>query len=150
MKRIWLVFSIGASACSTLPKPEIPSSLALRSLPTAVVVIVKVKPPWYAPHGAIVRKFRQLVPQYQAAAGLERKQFSFAANGHYGGVYLWTERATAEHWFGPAWHERVRKERGVEGDVRVVSVTRGLDAPTPTGAFEGPMVVAIAPDGLDR
>jgi hypothetical protein len=51
---------------------------------------------------------------------------------------------------GPAWHERVRKQRGVDGDVRFIGVTRGLDGPIVPPAFEGPMVVAITADGLDR
>ncbi len=111
---------------------------------------MKVPSPWYATRGVITGKFRQAVPEYQAAAGLERKQFSLAENGNYGGVYLWTDRAAAERWFGPAWHERVRRLRGHDGEVRFLAVTRGLDAPLAEPAFEGPMVVAIAPDTLDR
>jgi hypothetical protein len=35
----------------------------------------------------------------------------------------------------PAWHERVKKQRGVDGDVRFISVTRGLDGATLYGVL---------------
>jgi hypothetical protein len=151
--RLFLLFTtiVGAAACSAaLPQPEVPHALALRETPGATVVVVKVKSPWYATRGIIVGKFRAAVPEYQAAAGLERKQFSIAQNGDYGGVYVWRDRATAERWFGPAWHERIKRKRGVDGDVRFIGVTRGLDGPVEPQVFEGPMVVAIATDTLDR
>ncbi len=151
--RLFLLFAstLGVAACSAaLPQPEVPHALALRETPGAAVVVVKVKAPWYATRGIIVGKFRAAVPEYQAAAGLERKQFSFDRNGDYGGIYLWRDRPTAERWFGPAWHERLKKKRGVDGDVRFIGVTRGLDGPVEPIVFEGPMVVAIASDTLDR
>jgi hypothetical protein len=91
----------GASACSTsLPLSQTPLALSVRGTPSAAIVIVKVHSPWYATRGMIVGKFRDVVPEYQAAAGLQSKQFSFAENGDYGGVYLWRDRALAERWFG--------------------------------------------------
>ena len=137
-------------ACAALPSPPTPARLALRETPGAAVTVVQVKSPWYAPRGFIVRKFRDAVPEFQALDGLERKQFSFAQNGDYGGIYTWSRRADAEAWFGPQWHERVRRQRGVDGAVRFIAVTEGLVAPPERGAFEGPMVVTIAPDTLER
>ncbi len=146
-----LVSAAGAASCSaSLPPSQLPAALTVRETPSAAIAIVKVHAPWYATRGMIIRKFRAAVPQYQAAVGLERKQFSFAENGDFGGVYLWRDRALAEQWFGPAWHERVRKQRGVDGDVRFISVTRGLDGPVVPSTFEGPMVVAVSTDALDR
>ena len=151
MRATLLAVALGASACGgTLPPPPPPRGLVIANATGEVVVVVKVKPPWYATRGAITGKFRAAVPEYQAASGLLTKQFSFADNGYFGGIYRWRERAIAERWFGPAWHERVRKLRGVEGDIRFIDVTRTLEGALEPAAFEGPMVVAIAPGRLER
>jgi hypothetical protein len=138
-----------AAACRTLPLPDPPAALALRPTPGAVITVVNIATPWYATRGIITGKFRELVPEYRAIPALERKQFSFAASGAYGGIYVWRESAAAAAWFGPAWHERVRKQRGHDGDVRFIPIARALDGPVQAQAFEGPMVVAIALGSLD-
>jgi hypothetical protein len=135
-----------AGCGASLPPARPATSLALHEARGQAIVVVKVKAPWYATRGLITGKFRDAVPEYQAASGLLRKQFSFAEDGAYGGVYLWRERALADEWFGPAWHERVKKKRGVDGDVRIIDLTRGLDGPLEPPVFEGPMVVAIVQD----
>jgi hypothetical protein len=136
--------------CVRLPPAAVPARLSLRELPGGAVVVVKVKSPWYAPRWLIVRKFRESVPEYQALQGLERKAFSFAqADGAFGGVYLWSHRAQAEAHFNDAWHERVRRLRGTEGDVRVFDVNRVLDGPL-ASVEEGPMVVAMTAGKLER
>ena len=80
---------------------------------TLVAVIVKVPKPWYAPRAVVVGKMRDTIPQYQNLPGLNYKMFSFARmDGHFGGIYLWRDRASAEAWFNPGWHERVKKTYG--------------------------------------
>jgi heme-degrading monooxygenase HmoA len=81
------------------------------------------------------------MPQYAAIPGLSFKIFTLARPGReFGGVYLWQDRAAADAWFGPAWHERVRRERGVEADVRM------FDAPL---AFSTPAADAARPETLE-
>lgn len=93
-----------------------------------VVVIVKVPAPWYAPDALIERKMRAAIPQYQRIPGLTYKIFSIARpGGEFGGIYLWQDRASAEAWFNPAWHRRVKAERGVDADVRMFDSPRVLD-----------------------
>jgi hypothetical protein len=150
MKTILPVLSFLLAACSHLPSAQPTAKLAERALGQEVVAVVKVKSPWYAPRALITSKFRDAVPEHQAAVGLIRKQFSFAENGDFGGVYLWRDKTAAETWFGPEWHARVKKQRGVDGDVRLISVQRGLDSPISAPAFEGPMVVTIGKDALER
>ncbi len=100
--------------------------LPLPESPTAA--IVEVPTPWYAPRALVVRRMRDTVPEYQAAPGLAFKAYSFArADGRFGGLYLWRDAASAQAWFGPGWFERVRKERGAEGQVRLFSVPVSLD-----------------------
>jgi hypothetical protein len=108
----WGVASgISASAQSVPEKPN--------AAPSAYVTIVKVPKPWYAPQALVKRKMLETVSQYERIPGLIFKAYSFAqADGHFGGIYLWTDRRSAEQWFNPAWFERVKKERGVAGEVR--------------------------------
>jgi hypothetical protein len=88
---------------------------------TPAVVIVRVKSPWWAPKFLISRKFAEAVPEYAAAPGLVHKAFTFI-DDCYGGVYEWRTRAQAEAWFDAKWHGRVKRLRGVEGDVRIFDV----------------------------
>jgi hypothetical protein len=116
--------------------------------PGAVVTVVRIPPPWYAVRFLVVRGFRKAVPQYQAVPGLERKLFTIAADGRFGGIYEWEDRSRAEAWFNDAWHARVRDRWGADGDVRFIVVTRALGELDPRVA-EGRMVAAIAPGSLD-
>ncbi|MBS0659071.1 MAG: YdhR family protein [Verrucomicrobia bacterium] len=87
-----------------------------------VVTIVKVAKPWYVPGFYLQRKFRETIPQYAAIKGLEQKYYTLAADGsHFGGIYLWSDRASAEAWFTPAWFQRVRELRGTEAKLEYFS-----------------------------
>jgi hypothetical protein len=96
----------------------------------AVIAIVEVPSPWYAPRALIVRKMRDTVPQYRQLPGLLHKAYSFADGGSqrgaFGGIYLWSDRAAAQAWFDERWFERVRRERGVEPRVRLLDVARTI------------------------
>jgi len=99
-----------------------------------VVVIVKVPKPWYAPQALITSKMRDTVPQYEQLPGLAHKAYSFArADGRFGGIYFWRDRAAASAWFNAGWFERVRRERGVEAEVQILQAPLWTDA-TPEGA----------------
>ena len=92
--------------------------------PGPVLAVVKVPRPWYAPDFLIVRRMRATLPQYRALPGLRFKAYSLARpSGDYGGLYLWRDRAAARAWFGPAWFERVRRERGVDAEVRLFALS---------------------------
>jgi hypothetical protein len=94
----------------------------------AVMAVVKVPTPWYAPRFFVTSKMRQTMPQYEALPGLAFKAFSFAqADGHFGGIYLWSDLASARAWFSPAWFERVARERGAPGEVRLFEVLAVID-----------------------
>jgi heme-degrading monooxygenase HmoA len=71
---------------------------------------------------------RTTMPLYDKLPGLEFKAFSMARPDHqFGGIYLWRDLATAQAWFNPDWFERVRKERGVEGEVRFLQAWLTID-----------------------
>lgn len=100
---------------------------------SAVAAIVKVPRPWYAPRWLVARKMRDTIDEYGSLPGLGFKAYSFArADGHYGGIYLWKDLASARAWFSPAWFSRVERERGAPGQVRFFEVLAVLDN-TPGG-----------------
>jgi len=111
---------------------------------SAVAAIVKVPTPWYAPRFVVAGKMRDTIAQYAAARGLAFKAYSFAqADGHFGGVYLWKDLASARTWFAPAWFERVAKERGAPGEVRFFEVLAAIDN-TPGGTQSNSDSPAVA------
>ena len=144
-------------ALAATAAPAAPSSTGVDPAPAAVVVIVKVPTPWHAPHAVVVSKMRDTMPQYESLPGLAYKAFSFARpGGEYGGLYYWTDRASAEAWFNDAWFTRVEKERGAKGDVRVLDAPVAIDntpggTPAARDSNAVATVVTIAtPDGVDR
>lgn len=124
---------------------------------SAVLAIVKVPKPWYAPRMLVTSRMRDTVPQYESIPGLAFKAYSYArADGHFGGVYLWTDLARARAFYGPAWFERVARERGVTGEVRLLEVPVAVDAVaggTPRdldSAAVATLVTWPVPAGMDR
>jgi heme-degrading monooxygenase HmoA len=121
--------SLVASGSLAQTPPAAPSVITNAS--NAVVVIVKVPKPWYAPKSLVVSKMQASVAQYEQLPGLNYKIFTLTqTDAQFGGIYLWKDRSSAQNWFNPAWHERVEKERGHKADVRV---------------FQAPIVVTNAP-----
>ncbi len=125
--------------------------------PGPTVVIVKVPKPWYATKGLVAGKMRDTVAQYEKLPGLTYKAFSFAqTDAQYGGIYLWKDRASADNWFNAAWFERVEKERGAKGNVRMFDAPVVLDnlngqAPsTPEADAVATVVTIPVPPGVTR
>jgi len=144
------MFAFVSASCASLPKALPPPRLSMHPLPPgAVMVVTKVRPPWYATRPMVLRAFRRAVPEYQAIAGLQRKSFIVAEDGRVGGVYLWDQRAQAEAFFDEEWHRRVVAKYGADGEVRILDVARALDGPVQT-TCEGNMVVAVGEGPLER
>lgn len=98
-----------------------------------VVVIVKVPKPWYAPKAVVTSKMRDTMPEYAHLKGLAFKAYSFERqSGDFGGVYFWSDAASAQAWFNPAWFERVKKERNTDAQVRYLEAPLSIDN-TPGG-----------------
>jgi heme-degrading monooxygenase HmoA len=97
------------------------------------VVVVRVPTPWYAPRALVASRMRDTIPEYERLPGLQFKAYSFErGSGDYGGLYLWRTAQQAQAWFGPAWFNRVRAERGVQPQVRFFEAPVSLDN-TPGG-----------------
>lgn len=109
-----------------------------------VVTVVRVPKPWYAPKPLVVGKMRDSIREYERIPGLAYKAYTLArADGRYGGLYLWTDRASAETWFNPAWFARVEKERGAPVEVRTFEARKIIDH-TPGGTPADPRSSAVA------
>ena len=149
-------WAVAAAASAAGPVAGQPAGGAGFDPASPVAAIVKVPKPWYAPRFVVEGRMREAIPQYESLPGLNHKAYSFArADGDYGGIYLWTDLAAARSWFAPAWFERVRRERGVEGQVRLLEVPLVLDnTPGGTPARSGPAVATLVeipvPPGVDR
>lgn len=122
---------------------------------SAVAVVVQVPKPWYVPRAFVVSRMRDTLPQYAALPGLAHKAYSFAqADGSFGGLYLWKDQASARAHFGPAWFERVERERGVPAQVRLFEVPVAVDNTTGAagddGAAVGTLVTLPMPAGATR
>ena len=132
----------------------VPAALALaqplggegHAATSAVAAVVKVPTPWYAPKMLVWSRMRETTPTYDSIPGLSFKAYAIArADGHYGGLYLWKDLASARAWFNPAWFERVEKERGAKGQVRFYEVPVAIDN-TPGGTpaqADGPSVSTL-------
>jgi heme-degrading monooxygenase HmoA len=119
MKSIFSAISASLLASASLAQtvPTVPSVITAAS--NAVVAIVKVPKPWYAPKSLVVSKMQATVAQYEQLPGLHYKMFTLTqADAQFGGIYLWKDLGSAQNWFNPSWHERVEKERGYKADVR--------------------------------
>lgn len=100
---------------------------------SAVAAVVKVPTPWYAPKSLVWRKMKGTIGTYENIPGLSFKAYSIAqVDGRYGGLYLWQDLASARAWFDAAWFERVERERGAQGQVRLFEVPVAIDN-TPGG-----------------
>jgi hypothetical protein len=127
MTRIAGVTLMLLTACATLPAapssthPPAPFPLGPRE--SRAVVFTRVPTPWWAPDFLVTRRFIDSLPTYAAMPKLAHKAYTLSEDRRFGGLYLWADRESAERAFDAAWHERVRKTRGVDGDVRI------LDAP---------------------
>jgi heme-degrading monooxygenase HmoA len=149
--RMGLVLAVaaGTAAAQTVDAPA--------AAPVPTVAIVTVPKPWYVPQFVIAGKMRDTIPQYAAMPGLAFKMYSFAqADGQFGGLYFWRSRAEAQAWFNPAWFERVRRQRGVEGTVRLFDAPVSVDAPAGApraddhGSYVATLVLLPTPAGTTR
>lgn len=136
---------------------SVTASEAPVSVPDPVVALVRVPRPWYAPQALVARRMRDTQAQYAALPGLRFKAYSFEREtGAFGGVYWWADRAAAQAWFNPAWHARVQRERGVNGDVLLLDAPLSVDGPggAPDADADSPAVATLVqgpwPKGASR
>jgi hypothetical protein len=120
--------SLGCASAPLAPSAA-PRPLVLGPPDGRAVVVVRIPTPWWAPRFLVTSRFIDSIPEYAALPALEHKAYTFADDGRFGGVYLWAGRAPAEAHFGPAWRERVRRQRGVEADVRILDVRASAAGP---------------------
>ncbi len=113
--------------------PILAALAATPALAQPVTVVVEVPTPAGVPAARLAAGMRAAVPEYRAVPGLISKSFTIGAQS-FGGVYLFTDRAAADAWFNPAWHQRVRQSYGQPARVTVFDVPVMVqNAPLPAG-----------------
>lgn len=104
---------------NTSPEPFIDTTK------NVVVTITKVRKPWYAWHGLVVKKMIESIPEYRGIAGLNEKYYSFTSgNKYFGGIYFWSTPEDAKNWFNDAWFERTKKKYGEPGIVEYYQIEK--------------------------
>ena len=142
-----------AATLAVAALPVVGQETTSTTAPVVVVVVVEVPKPWYAPRFVVVRRMRETIPRYETLPGLAYKAFSIArSDQRYGGIYLWTDAASARAWFGPDWFARVEKERGPGATVRWFEAPVVLDnAPAANDGRSVSTIVTIpTPAGIGR
>ena len=81
-----------------------------------VATVVTIKTPPGVTRATLDAGFQKSAPDYEKVPGLIRKYFT-TTDDSFGGIYLWKNRAAADTWFNAAWHARVVKTYGVDGQV---------------------------------
>jgi hypothetical protein len=122
-----------ALACAPIPLGGPPAPLSLGPAETRALVLTRVPAPWWAPDVLVISRFIDSVSEYAAVPLLEHKTYTMSDDRRFGGLYLWPDRPSAERFFDEAWHARVRKSRGVDGDVRVFDARWTVQAEAPVG-----------------
>lgn len=121
-----------------------PSGADAAAADTAVLAVVEVPKPGYAPRFMVTRKMRETIPQYASIPGLAFKAYAINRDGSaYGGLYLWDSLGEASAWFSPDWFERVSRERGTDATVRFFKVISVVDT-VPGGTPPDPRSNAVA------
>jgi hypothetical protein len=117
-----------AASAQTAPAPIAKAQAARPTSPaTRVAVSVDIAAPPTITRPMIEAGMERSKPTYQAIPGLIRKYFTIGEDGHFGGMYLWTDRAAAQAWFSAAWRTRVIATYGSEPKVTYYDVPIVLD-----------------------
>lgn len=96
--RKFLLPAVGVSlltaACAQAGPPAAPPELSTgRNL---YAIVTERDLPGFAPRAVVVGRFKAVVPEYEAVPGLRTKYFFISDRKTYGGVYLFTDRASAD------------------------------------------------------
>jgi hypothetical protein len=90
----------------------------------STLTITRVKKPWYAWRGLVVKGMEKSIPEYGAIDGLSEKFYTFTEkHDRFGGIYLWQNEQDAQNWFNPGWFDRTEKKYGQKGQVDYFRIT---------------------------
>ena len=99
---------------------------ATRPASTQVAVHVAVTTPVGAPRALVEAGMERSAPTYTAVTGLIRKYFTIG-QADFGGIYLFTDRASAQAWFSDAWRARAAATYGSQPVVTYFDVPLVVD-----------------------
>jgi hypothetical protein len=105
----FLALALTLAAPLTIASPAMAESRQDGSVTTMVLI----KTPAGIGRAQLEAGFKQSVPLYESIPGLVRKYY-IVDGSSFGGVYLWTDRASAEAWYSEAWRAKAKATYGVE------------------------------------
>lgn len=82
------------------------------------LTITKLKKPWYAGRGMVIRKMEETLTEYKTLPGLNQKYYSFTSDYKFlGGIYLWQTKKDIQNWFNEEWYLKMAEKYGAEAIV---------------------------------
>ena len=87
------------SACASTPESKL------------VAALVEVERPAGVNDTVLLEGFNSSIPIYSKIPGLERKYFTQTDDG-FGGLYLWSDKASADAFYTEAWSNRIETTYG--------------------------------------
>ncbi|MGB3607700.1 hypothetical protein [Psychroserpens sp.] len=117
---------------SNLAKAAINTNVKAKAT-SATLSITKVKMPWYAWRGLVVRKMKKTLPKYNSLKNLTKKYYLFTSDYNYlGGIYTWASRQDAENWFNEEWFNTTERKYGEKGEVRHYEIINEINYGKPS------------------
>jgi hypothetical protein len=83
-----------------------------------ITAVVRFKLPQGTTQQDAKALYEKSVPNYQGVPGLVRKYYLYGEDQTGGGVYLWTDRPTAERFYSEAWRNSIKQRFGNAPDIQ--------------------------------
>ena len=110
----------------------------------STMTITKLKKPWYAWRGLVVKKMKETIPEYKKVKGLDQKYYTFTSDLELiGGIYLWDSQQNADAWLNEEWHHRVEEKYGEKAIVLTFKISDIHDYKKPS-SNEGRFYAALS------
>ena len=120
----WMLLILTILGCGSNDSFKAQKSMAGQQKDVSkMITITKIKKPWYAPKGVVVKKMKETIPVYRQVKGLVEKNYSFAeGTKDFGGIYHWTSENEARAWFNKQWFDNIGEKYGVSGQVEYYEI----------------------------
>lgn len=92
-----------------------------------ITAIVLYRLPASINRDACAAWFAEITENFQDVPGLVRKQFIWSENGTAGGVYLWTDIASAKAFYSGPWLDGILERYGAYPEIRYFQTTAITD-----------------------
>jgi hypothetical protein len=115
-----------------------------------ITAIVRYRLPPHIDEANCRAHYERIAPGFGDVPGLLQKQFIWREDGSAGGVYRWTDRASAERFYSGPWRDEIRERYDSEPEIEFFHTIAITD--NPGGVVSVPVRTAAPPisPGADR